>query len=207
MNTNLTTFSFHNKPIRVVEIYGSPWFVVKDVLAVLGMPIKTATGHPISTTSYLAYLEADEKHTYTKKQSITEGLNLNDLFMGRGQWQITLISESGLYKLDSTEITPHPIGGQRGLPVNCISESGLYKLVMRFDKPEARTFQDWVTREVLPSIRRTDAYVTGQPSIQENPNMDPLDLLMAQAELLPKLITQLREQRAIQKVHEEKLAS
>ena len=37
--------------------------------------------------------------------------------------------------------------------------------------------------------------------------MDPLDLLMAQAELLPKLITQLREQRAIQKVHEEKLAS
>ena len=178
MNTNLTTFSFHNKPIRVVEIDGNPWFIVKDVLAVLGMPIKTATGHPISTTSYLAYLEADEKHTYTKKQSITEGLNLNNLFMGRGQWQITLISESGLYKL-----------------------------IMRSDKPQAKAFQDWVTREVLPSIRKTGAYVTGQPSIQENPNMDPLDLLMAQAELLPKLITQLREQRAIQKVHEEKLAS
>ncbi|MXN52002.1 BRO family protein [Shinella sp. AETb1-6] len=36
-----------------------------------------------------------------------------------------------------------------------ISESGLYKLIMRSDKPEARKFQDWVTREVLPAIRKT----------------------------------------------------
>ncbi|QRI63448.1 hypothetical protein JQ506_22000 [Shinella sp. PSBB067] len=35
-----------------------------------------------------------------------------------------------------------------------ISESGLYKLVMRSDKPEARAFQDWVTKECLPSIRK-----------------------------------------------------
>lgn len=32
-----------------------------------------------------------------------------------------------------------------------ISESGLYKMVMRSDKPEAKAFQDWVTREVLPA--------------------------------------------------------
>ncbi|MCE1237987.1 MAG: Bro-N domain-containing protein [Hyphomicrobiales bacterium] len=38
------------------------------------------------------------------------------------------------------------------------SESGLYKLIMRSDKPQARPFQDWVTREVLPSIRKTGAY-------------------------------------------------
>lgn len=37
---------------------------------------------------------------------------------------------------------------------NCVSESGLYKLVMRSDKPEARRFQDWVTKEVLPAIRK-----------------------------------------------------
>jgi prophage antirepressor-like protein len=37
---------------------------------------------------------------------------------------------------------------------NCISESGLYKLIMRSDKPEARAFQDWVTRDVLPAIRK-----------------------------------------------------
>lgn len=44
---------------------------------------------------------------------------------------------------------------------NVISESGLYKLVMRSDKPEARAFQDWVTRVVLPAIRKDGAYVMG----------------------------------------------
>lgn len=34
-------------------------------------------------------------------------------------------------------------------------ESGLYKLIMRSDKAAARPFQDWVTKEVLPAIRRT----------------------------------------------------
>ncbi|MEJ1930973.1 Bro-N domain-containing protein [Nostoc sp. NIES-2111] len=37
-----------------------------------------------------------------------------------------------------------------------ISESGLYKLVMRSDKPAARKFQDWVTRDVLPAIRKAE---------------------------------------------------
>lgn len=46
-------------------------------------------------------------------------------------------------------------------PMNLVSESGLYKLVMRSDKPQAKDFQNWVTREVLPSIRKTGAYVTG----------------------------------------------
>jgi prophage antirepressor-like protein len=41
--------------------------------------------------------------------------------------------------------------------LNLVNESGLYKLVLRSDKPTARPFQDWVTRELLPSIRRGDA--------------------------------------------------
>lgn len=45
--------------------------------------------------------------------------------------------------------------------VTLISESGLYKLVMRSDKPEARSFQDWVTRVVLPAIRKDGMYVAG----------------------------------------------
>jgi prophage antirepressor-like protein len=43
----------------------------------------------------------------------------------------------------------------RGTPnTSIISESGLYKLVMRSDKPEARAFQDWVTKVVLPAIQK-----------------------------------------------------
>lgn len=41
--------------------------------------------------------------------------------------------------------------------VSVVSESGLYKLVMRSDKPAARKFQDWVTRDVLPAIRKAEA--------------------------------------------------
>lgn len=36
--------------------------------------------------------------------------------------------------------------------VSIVSESGLYKLIMRSDKPEAKVFQDWVTKVVLPAI-------------------------------------------------------
>ncbi|MEE3047532.1 MAG: BRO family protein [Pseudomonadota bacterium] len=43
--------------------------------------------------------------------------------------------------------------------VKIISESGLYKLIMRSDKPQAKKFQDWVTRDVLPAIRKDGAYV------------------------------------------------
>ena len=45
-----------------------------------------------------------------------------------------------------------------------VSESGLYKLVMRSDKPLAKPFQDWVTRDVLPAIRKDGASsVAGKP--------------------------------------------
>lgn len=77
-----------------------------------------------------------------------------------------------------------------------VSESGLYKLIMRSDKPEARAFQDWVSREVLPSIRKTGSFVTGQASLVENPSIDPLDLMMQQAQLIPQLIGQMKEMRA-----------
>ncbi|MDZ4192496.1 MAG: BRO family protein, partial [Pseudomonas sp.] len=43
--------------------------------------------------------------------------------------------------------------------------SGLYKLVVRSKKPEARAFQDWVTRVILPAIRKDGAYVLGEEII------------------------------------------
>lgn len=43
--------------------------------------------------------------------------------------------------------------------VNHINESGLYALIFGSTKPEAKAFKRWVTREVLPSIRKTGEYV------------------------------------------------
>lgn len=68
-------------------------------------------------------------------------------------------TSAALTKVDSTEkqtLTGSKVHrmnlttSNRGITL--ISESGLYKLVMRSDKPEARHFQDWVTRDVLPAI-------------------------------------------------------
>jgi prophage antirepressor-like protein len=39
-----------------------------------------------------------------------------------------------------------------------INEPGFYRLVMHSHKPEAERFQDWVTKDVLPTIRRTGRY-------------------------------------------------
>ena len=43
--------------------------------------------------------------------------------------------------------------------VYVIHESDLYRLIMRSNMPDAERFQDWVTEEVLPQIRKTGGYI------------------------------------------------
>ena len=43
-----------------------------------------------------------------------------------------------------------------------INESGLYSLILRSNKPAARTFKKWVTAEVLPTIRKHGGYAMEQ---------------------------------------------
>jgi hypothetical protein len=44
-----------------------------------------------------------------------------------------------------------------------INESGLYSLIFRSNKEEAIEFQTWITKEVLPSIRKTGQYSISLP--------------------------------------------
>ena len=57
--------------------------------------------------------------------------------------------EKGLSQIE----TP---GGVQNMAV--VNESGLYTLIVRSDKPNAKTFRRWVTSEVLPTIRKTGTY-------------------------------------------------
>ena len=57
------------------------------------------------------------------------------------------------------------IGGNDSLPLTWndknsiyINESGLYSLILRSDMDEAKKFKRWVTKEVLPSIRKNGRY-------------------------------------------------
>lgn len=52
--------------------------------------------------------------------------------------------------------------GRQG-KANVISESGLYTLIIRSNKPQAKPFRRWVTKEVLPQIRRTGSYSIPTP--------------------------------------------
>lgn len=70
-----------------------------------------------------------------------------------------------LNSLDANEINTHRIPGTRGRPSKVISESALYRLIMRSDKPEAKVFQDWVCRVVLPSIRKDGGYFMGEEKV------------------------------------------
>lgn len=61
--------------------------------------------------------------------------------------------------LDDDEKLPyvlHRSGQNRN--VILISESGLYALVFKSNKPSAKQFRKWVTKEVIPSIRKTGSF-------------------------------------------------
>ena len=72
-----------------------------------------------------------------------------------------------------------------------ISESGLYKLVMRSTKPEARRFQDWVTRDVLPAIRKDGAYIMGEEKVATG-EMDEDAFVLKAIEILQRKIDRLK---------------
>lgn len=44
--------------------------------------------------------------------------------------------------------------------MNLVNESGLYQCIFRSDKKEAKEFTRWVTKEVLPTIRKTGGYIS-----------------------------------------------
>lgn len=77
--------------------------------------------------------------------------------------------------------------------VALVSESGLYRLIMRSDKPQARPFQDWVTREVLPSIRKTGSYELPKGEVMPLP-ADFADAMEQHARTLIELARVTREQ-------------
>lgn len=64
-------------------------------------------------------------------------------------------------RLDNDVCSTLPILDNLGRmqPTNFVNEDGLYDVIFDSRKPEARKFRKWVTSEVLPSIRKTGAYV------------------------------------------------
>ena len=69
-----------------------------------------------------------------------------------------------------------------------IDEAGLYSLVMRSKLPQAEEFQEWVTAEVLPAIRKTGGYIAGSEKMSDAE-------LMAKAVLVAQATIKERDAR------------
>lgn len=103
------TFPETGTPVRTVTIDGEPWFVAKDICAVLGIA---------NSRMAVGRIDAD-------------GVSTADVIDSLGRTQIASV----------------------------VNESGLYDLVLDSRAPQARAFRRWITHDVIPSIRRTGAYV------------------------------------------------
>lgn len=80
MNNEITTFDFHGHNVRVLtDEQDEPWFIAKDVCAVLGLD---------NVTNALRALDDDEKSNFTNCNVAQNG--------GRAP---LIVSESGFYKL------------------------------------------------------------------------------------------------------------
>lgn len=61
----------------------------------------------------------------------------------------------------------HPPQNNKVRNITLITESGLYDLVLSSKKKEAKEFRRWITKEVLPSIRKNGYYVDNNNITQE----------------------------------------
>lgn len=87
--------------------------------------------------------------------------NNNPLFIAKDLCEILGISNyrDAIMKLDGDEtvsVRVDTLGGPQNM--TAVTESGLYTMIIRSDKPNAKPFRDWVTKEVLPSIRKKGYY-------------------------------------------------
>ena len=84
----------------------------------------------------------------------------------------------------------------RNQNVTFINESGLYSLVFTSKMPQAKAFKRWVTKEVLPQIRKTGGYIPlrdkdGEPISDHE--------IMRRAMLITKNSMELKEQAESQR--------
>lgn len=72
---------------------------------------------------------------------------------------IAKMNEKQVIKLKNSDVKDIDFRKLNNRGENFLTESGVYKLIFKSHKEEAEKFQDWVTDEVLPTIRKTGGYV------------------------------------------------
>lgn len=87
--------------------------------------------------------------------------------------------------------------------ISLVSEPGLYELIFRSEMSHAKEFKRWVTHEVLPTIRKTGAYIDPASALAESVASGDIDALL---ELAQASVNAAKEARAELKVARPKAA-
>lgn len=88
-----------------------------------------------------------------------------------------------------------------------INESGFYTAVLGSTKPEAKEFKRWVTKELLPSIRRTGAYISNNATdeqvafLYENQIVEKLKLSLKSRQIVLPVLFKLMDVNDIRYVN------
>lgn len=119
ITNSLQLFENTDWKVRVVMRDGEPWFVAKDVCECIEH----------SDTSAMCKLCRDKDKVVVNYAELKHSDDLSECFFGKQSPNLTLISESGLYRI-----------------------------LAKCNLPKCEPFESWVFDEVLPSIRKTGKY-------------------------------------------------
>ena len=140
-------------------------------------------GHNVEIFEWNGQILFNPKH-------VGECLDLSDITVRR---HIQTMNEKQVIKLTNSNVQNMNFRKLHNTGENFLTESGVYKLIFKSNKEKAEKFQDWVTDEVLPSIRKHGAYMT------EN----TLEEALTNPDFLIKLATELKEEQSKRKALEE----
>lgn len=68
---------------------------------------------------------------------------------------------------DEDKLTERFVQSGQGRNMYIINESGLYSLILSSKLPQAKEFKRWVTKDVLPSIRKNGGYIRNQENLSK----------------------------------------
>lgn len=148
---SLAKHGFEGFVVRTLFLDGVPWFVAADVCRALDL-----TPHKGSFGGHLGKLDHDDKKQISRDAvmaaTTTPGLNLDGSAAGARER-----SDAGPERADD------PLVLEKAPQTWIVSESGLYTLALRSRWATtpgtfAYRFRRWLTKEVLPEIRRTGSY-------------------------------------------------
>lgn len=111
------------------------------------------------------------------------------------------MNKNQVVKLTNSDVASTNIRKLNNAGENFLTESGLYKLLMKSRKPRAERFQDWITDEVIPQIRKTGGY------IPHNQNMSEAEIMAAAMQIANKTIEEQRKRIDIVEKEKENLSN